>query len=162
MTMKKRKTGKCQTGSACNAESNATMLSEMASLSRMTVAELKTKWEALFSVPAPNNSRSHLELRIGHRIQELALGGPARESRRALDLLADEAQGGNGRKAIVSDPRKPAVGTRLVREWDGVEHTVVVLKDGFDWQGRKFKSLSAAAREITGTRWNGFRFFGLS
>jgi hypothetical protein len=52
-------------------------------------------------------------------------------------------------------------GTKLLREWDGVEHTVTVLKDGFDWQGRKFKSLSAVARGITGTRWNGYRFFGL-
>jgi hypothetical protein len=47
-------------------------------------------------------------------------------------------------------------GTKLLREWDGKEHTVTVLKDGFDWQGRKFKSLSAVAREITGTRWNGY------
>jgi hypothetical protein len=47
------------------------------------------------------------------------------------------------------------VGTRLLREWDGVEHTVTVMVDGFDWQGRKFKSLSAVARTITGTRWNG-------
>ncbi|TDR35002.1 hypothetical protein DES43_1111 [Aquamicrobium defluvii] len=53
------------------------------------------------------------------------------------------------------------VGTRLVREWGGVEHTVTVMKDGFDWQGRKFKSLSAVARAITGTQWNGYRFFGL-
>ena len=52
-------------------------------------------------------------------------------------------------------------GTKLLREWDGIEHTVTVLKDGFDWQGRKFKSLSAVARAITGTRWNGYRFFGL-
>ena len=52
-------------------------------------------------------------------------------------------------------------GTKLIREWDGIEHTVTVMKDGFDWQGRKFKSLSAVAREITGTRWNGYRFFGL-
>ena len=51
-------------------------------------------------------------------------------------------------------------GTKLLREWDGVEHTVTVLKDGFDWQGRKFKS-PLVARAITGTRWNGYRFFGL-
>ena len=63
--------------------------------------------------------------------------------------------------AIITDPRNPLIGTRLVREWDGVEHTVTVMKDGFDWQGRKFKSLSAAAKAITGTQWNGYRFFGL-
>ncbi len=51
--------------------------------------------------------------------------------------------------------------TRLLREWDGTEHSVTVLRDGFDWQGRKFKSLSAVARAITGTQWNSYRFFGL-
>ena len=53
------------------------------------------------------------------------------------------------------------IGTRLVREWDGVEHTVTVMRDGFEWQGRRFKSLSAAARAISGSNWNGYRFFGL-
>ena len=100
-------------------------------------------------------------MRIAHRIQELAYGGLARETRRTLDLLADEVEGKAGRCAVISDPRNPVVGTRLLREWDGVEHTVTVLKDGFDWQGRKYKSLSAAARAITGTQWNGYRFFGL-
>lgn len=52
-------------------------------------------------------------------------------------------------------------GTRLIREWNGVEHTITVLKDGFEWQGRKYKSLSGIAREITGVRWNDYRFFGL-
>ena len=62
---------------------------------------------------------------------------------------------------MVADPRNPVVGTRLVREWDGVEHTVTVLRDGYEWQGRKYRSLSAVAKAITGTNWNGFRFFGM-
>lgn len=53
-------------------------------------------------------------------------------------------------------------GTRLVREWNGIEHTVTVLRDGFEFEGRKYKSLSAIARAITGTRWNGRRFFGIA
>ena len=57
--------------------------------------------------------------------------------------------------------RNPVVGTKLIREWDGVAHTVTVLKDGFEWGGQRYKSLSAVARAITGTRWNGYRFFGL-
>lgn len=89
------------------------------------------------------------------------LGGLSRETRRTLDLLADEIAGRVGSKTIIADSRNPVVGTRLVREWDGVEHTVTVINDGFDWQGRKFKSLSAVARAITGTQWNGYRFFGL-
>lgn len=140
---------------------DASVVMQLAALKRMTVVELKTKWESLFGAPAPNNSRSYLELRLGYRIQELTLGGLSRETRRTLDLLADEIEGRIGRKAIIADSRNPVVGTRLVREWDGVEHTVTVMKDGFDWQGRKFKSLSAVARAIAGTQWNGYRFFGL-
>lgn len=143
------------------AAADESVVAQLAALKRMTVVELKTKWESLFSTPAPNNSRSYLELRLGYRIQELTLGGLSRETRRTLNLLADEIDGKIGRKAIIADSRNPVVGTRLVREWDGVEHTVTVMKDGFDWQGQKFKSLSAAARAITGTQWNGYRFFGL-
>ncbi len=62
---------------------------------------------------------------------------------------------------MIGDPRRPVAGTRLVREWNGTEHTVTVLRDGFDFEGRKYQSLSAIARTITGTRWNGWRFFGL-
>ena len=62
---------------------------------------------------------------------------------------------------LLREVRNPVVGTKLIRERDAVAHTVTVLKDGFDWQGRRYKSLSAVARAITGTRWNGYRFFGL-
>ena len=55
----------------------------------------------------------------------------------------------------------PVVGTQLIREWRGVEHKVTVLVDGFEWEGRRYKSLSAVARAITGTRWNGLTFFGV-
>jgi hypothetical protein len=54
----------------------------------------------------------------------------------------------------------PVVGTQLIREWRGVEHKVTVLADGFEWEGRRYNSLSAVARAITGTRWNGLTFFG--
>lgn len=143
------------------AAADASVVMQLSALKRMTVVELKAKWENLFGSPAPNNSRSYLELRLGYRIQELTLGGLSRETRRTLDLLADEIEGRIGRKSIIADSRNPVVGTRLIREWDGMEHTVTVMKDGFDLQGQKFKSLSAAARAITGTQWNGYRFFGL-
>ena len=145
-----------------NATADASVLARLAALKRMSVKELKAEWEALFAAPAPNNSRGYLELRLAWRIQELSLGGLSRETRKVLDLLADEIDGKSDRKAIIADPRNPVAGTRLVREWDGVEHTVTVMKDGFDWQGHKFKSLSAVAKAITGTQWNGYRFFGLA
>lgn len=135
-----------------------TVLSRLAALKEMSVKELKAEWEKLIGTSAPNNSRAFLELRIAYRLQELTYGGPDRDTRRMLDLLADEVEGHARRKHQIADPRNPVAGTKLLREWDGVEHTVTVLKDGFDWQARKFKSLSAVAREITGTRWNGWRF----
>ena len=141
--------------------SDASVVAQLAALRKMSVVELKQRWEILFGTPAPNNSRSYLEVRLGNRIQELMLGGLSRDTRRVLDLLVKELEGKNTRKAIMTDPRKPIPGTRLLREWDGAEHSVTVLRDGFDWQGRKFKSLSAVARAITGTQWNGYRFFGL-
>lgn len=142
-------------------DTDRTVLARLSALKHMSVKELKDEWETLFGEAAPNNSRIFLEIRLGYRIQELTYGGPDRETRRMLDLLADEVEGLSTRKSQIADPRNPVAGTRLVRDWDGVAHTVTVLKDGFDWQGRKFKSLSAVAREITGTRWNGYRFFGL-
>jgi len=138
-----------------------TVLARLATLKAMSVKDLKAEWEKLIGSAAPNNSRTFLEMRIAYRIQELTYSGPDRETRRMLDLLADEVEGVARRKNQIADPRNPVVGTRLIREWGGVEQTVIALKDGFDWQGRKFKSLSAVARAITGTRWNGYRFFGL-
>ncbi|WP_420587721.1 DUF2924 domain-containing protein [Marivita sp.] len=137
------------------------ILARLAALKAMSVNELKAEWQELFAAPAPNNSRAFLESRLAYRIQELTYGGPDRETRRMLDLLADEVDGTLTRKSQIADPRNPVVGTKLIREWDGVAHTVTVLKDGFEWDGRRYKSLSAVARAITGTRWNGYRFFGL-
>ncbi|MDN2584059.1 DUF2924 domain-containing protein [Aquibium sp. ELW1220] len=133
----------------------------LAALKAMSVNELKAEWQVLFGAAAPNNSRSYLEGRLAYRIQELTHGGLDRETRRMLDLLADEVDGVLTRKSQIADPRNPVAGTRLVREWSGVEHTISVLRDGFEWQGRPYKSLSAIAKAITGTHWNGYRFFGL-
>jgi hypothetical protein len=137
------------------------MLTRLAALKAMSVNELKTEWQAMFDAPAPNNSRTFLESRLAYRIQELTYGGPDKQTRRLLDLLADEVEGTLKRKAQIADPRNPVVGTKLIREWDGIAHTVTVLKEGFEWGGQRYKSLSAVARAITGTRWNGYRFFGL-
>lgn len=137
------------------------ILARLAALKTMPVTALKAQWRTLFGATAPNNSRAFLESRLAYRIQELTYGGPDLETRRMLDLLADEVDGVSTRKSQIADPRNPVVGTRLIREWNGVEHTVTVLRDGFEWQGRPYKSLSAIARAIAGTRWNGYRFFGL-
>jgi hypothetical protein len=140
---------------------DSTVLARLAAIKTMSVADLKAEWRRLFGTDAPNNSRPFLELRLAYRIQELTYGGPSRETVRLLNALADELRSKPGRKAMIRESRMPVAGTRLVREWNGVEHTVTVLRDGFEWEGRKYKSLSAIARAIAGTRWNGWRFFGL-
>ena len=82
------------------------------------------------------------------------------EVRQELDARTDGSEHKGKRRNGVSNDR-PVAGTRLIREWRGVEHHVTVRIDGFEYQGRKYKSLSAIARAITGTRWNGPLFFGL-
>lgn len=137
------------------------VLARLARLKAMTVNELKSEWQTLMGSTPPNNSRTFLEQRLAYRIQELTYGGLPKPVSRLLDALADEIEGKKVRSTVISDPRNPVIGTRLVREWDGVEHVITVLQGGFDWQGRRYKSLSAIARDITGTQWNGYRFFGL-
>ena len=113
----------------------------------------------LYGKPAPAFSRSYLISRLSYRIQELAYGGLKPATRAKLDALAD---GLDPRQARKRAPARLVAGTRLCRGWQGVEYVVTVLHDGgFDWQGRRYASLSAVARAITGTRWNGPLFFGL-
>ena len=137
------------------------VLARLARLKAMTVNELKSEWQTLMGSTPPNNSRTFLEQRLAYRIQELTYGGLPKPVSRLLDALADEIEGKKVRSTVISDPRNPVIGTRLVREWNDVEHVITVLQGGFDWQGRRYKSLSAIARDITGTQWNGYRFFGL-
>jgi hypothetical protein len=141
--------------------SQTTALAKLAALKRLSITDLKERWRSLMGSEAPNNSRSYLEHRLGYRIQELERGGLDKRVAKLLDAMADEIEGKPVRVAMILDSRTPVAGTRLVREWNGTEHTVTVMRDGFEWQGRTYKSLSAIARSVTGTRWNGYRFFGL-
>ncbi len=151
-----------QTNEVRQTQDDRSVVTQLAELPRLSVNELKQKWQALLGTPAPNNARAFLELRISWRIQELSYGGLNRDTRRTLELLADEIEGKITRKSMVKDPRNPIPGTRLIREWDGVQHTVTVLREGYEWEGRTYRSLSAIARIITGINWNGFRFFALN
>jgi len=80
---------------------------------------------------------------------------------RRLERLGEELDGGDKKKRSIRAAAMPIVGTRLIREWQGVEQIVTVTTDGFEWQGRPYRSLSAIARAITGARWNGWMFLGL-
>jgi hypothetical protein len=104
-------------------------------------------------------NRRFLEDRLAYRIQELAYGGLKPETVERLDALADELEGKLSRRRRIEN--RPVSGTRLIREWKGVEHQVTVRDEDYEYQGRPYQSLSAVARAITGTRWNGLVFFGL-
>ena len=138
-----------------------TVLSQLTALKKMSVRQLRDKWITLFEAPPVSFNRGNLEMRIAYRLQELSYGGLSRETRRMLNALADEIESKTPSRPTIGDLRSPVAGTRLVREWQGVEHTVTVLVDGFEWEGRTYKSLSAIARAITGVQWNGWRFFGI-
>jgi hypothetical protein len=120
--------------------------------------ELKQMWRELFDREPPGFSRSYLTSRLAYRIQELAYGGLRPATCAKLDALADGLDPKVARQRVINGP---VVGTQLIREWRGVQHKVTVLPDGFEWEGRRYKSLSAVARAISGTRWNGWAFFGM-
>ena len=134
----------------------------LAALKTMAVKELKEQWRELFGTEPPPYNRPFLESRLAYRIQELAYGGLKPATLRRLEQMGEELDGGDVVKRRTRHDTKPITGTRLVREWQGTEHVVTVLTDGFEWQGRPYRSLSAIARAITGTRWNGPLFFGLT
>ena len=139
-----------------------TVLAQLSALKSVPVGVLKQKWRDLFETEPPPYNRRFLENRLAYRIQELAYGGlkPALIKRlRELgeDLDADEAAARRRKRG----KSKPIAGTRLIREWQGVKHCVTVRDDGYEYQGRPYQSVSAVARAITGTCWNGWVFFGL-
>jgi hypothetical protein len=133
----------------------------LAALKTMTLPELKAEWRTLFGAEPPGYNRRYLESRLAYRIQELAYGGLKPETRKRLEVLGEQFADRNITSRRIRHDAMPIAGTRLIREYQGVEHTVTVLADGYEWQGRPYRSLSAVARAITGTRWNGLVFFGI-
>jgi hypothetical protein len=139
---------------------NKSILAQIGALKSMPVTGLKARWRDLFDTEPPPYNRRFLESRLAYRIQELAYGGLKPETLERLAALAQQVDGKPNKRARSAQDR-PITGTRLVREWQGIEHSVTVRDDGYEYQGRPYKSLSGIARLITGTRWNGWIFFGL-
>lgn len=138
------------------------VLRQIAALKAEPIPQLKQQWRDLFETEPPPYNRRFVEHRLAYRIQELAYGGLKPETLKRLRELGEQLDGG---KAINRHRRhhqdRPIAGTRLIRDWQGVEHCVTVRDDGYDYMGCPYKSLSAVARRITGTQWNGWTFFGL-
>ncbi|MEQ8396786.1 DUF2924 domain-containing protein [Thalassobaculum sp.] len=126
----------------------------------MEVSALLQEWKRLFRRPPPERiSRSLLELGIAWKLQEATLGGLSRATIRRLTGKPGSDEGAGPNLEPRSITLKP--GSRLVREWRGEIYDVLVVDGGYEWRGQRWISLSVIAREITGTRWSGPRFFGL-
>jgi hypothetical protein len=147
---------------------------ELAALHRMTVGELREKYVAAFSEETRSWNKDFLRKRIAWRIQELAEGGLSERARRRAEELARDADL-RLRPPLQEKPGKtivrrlktahraevPIVGTVLTREYRGTTIRVTVLENGFEHEGRVYRSLTAAAKAVTGSHWNGHHFFGL-
>ena len=136
------------------------LAAEIAGLSKLGMEDLCERWKALFGkAPSWAIGRSVLTRAIAYRLQERACGGLKPSTSRLLVRVAEESATG-------SSPKKPPIrmaqsGTILIREWQGNAHRVTMLDDGVSFNGKRYRSLSEVAREITGSRWSGPRFFGL-
>jgi hypothetical protein len=136
------------------------LIAELAALHRTTAVDLRTQWRRLYRAHPPKKlSRDLLELGVAWKLQERVLGGLSAVTKRQLAQLAQTLEG----KSDIAKARKVNLkpGARLVRAWGGETHEIVVVEDGFVWRGETWGSLSAIAREMTGTRWSGPRFFGV-
>lgn len=131
---------------------------QLAKLAKSPIAALRLDWRAVFKIePPPAFGRDLLRRVLTQRLQESHHGGLPVAARRELARLARSRAGPANTKV----PRRIKPGSVLLREWQGVSHRVTVLTHGFEYAGRPHDSLSQIARLITGTRWNGPRFFGL-
>lgn len=158
------------------------MKTEIAALKRMTPTQLREKYIAVFGEPSPSGNKDFLFKRIAWRIQSLAEGDLSERARqRAAELARDadirvtmprqpkERSASTERTTVGTVPRDangggrlPLPGTILTRKYRGRLIEVTVLPKGFDWEGQVYRSLSAVAKAVTGSHWNGFLFFRLN
>jgi hypothetical protein len=157
---------------------------QLAALESMSVNQLKERYRELYGEPTHTRNRIYLRKRLAWRIQELAEGGLTPSTLSKIAELGDELPESWRRRQVeppppaaaptttavstpatptkARDPRLPPVGSVVTRLFNDTTHEVTITGDGFRFGGESFKTLSAIARQITGTQWNGFTFFGLT
>ena len=139
---------------------NAALEAEIGQLPSLSLLELRNRWKTLFGHPAPNSLRRNFLARaVAYQMQVEAYGGLSVATKRRLREIANAVRTGDANAMLGSSRIKP--GTQMIRQWQNTTHTVTALAEGFEWNGRTYKSLSAVANSITGTNWNGFAFFGI-
>lgn len=145
------------------------VLKQIAQLQKLSYEELKERWEMLYGGTPPAYNRTFIIKRLAYRIQELACGGLSQGAHAKMrEVLQNYGFDKNGCDCSVrqTDREKmrrkemPVSGTRLVRNWNGRRYEVTVVPGGFEYEGRKYRSLTAITKAITGTHWNGRAFFG--
>ena len=151
---------------------------EVATLREMTVTELRAKYETVFGEPARSHNRQHLIKRVAWRVQALAEGDLSERARRRAAELANDAdlrttapkrrtltRSGRTKRATLNlsnGDRLPMPGSEIAREYKGKTIVVTVLPKGFEYDGHVYRSLTAVAKAVTGTHWNGYHFFHLT
>ena len=153
------------------AKTDDSLIKEMIAVRKLSMEELRARYLELFGEESKSRNKDYLFKRIAYRLQELKHGGLTEAARARAESLAEHAPVRRRlppgaaeeltRVAQPRDPRLPPVGTVLRRTFNGAEHEVTVLDDGFEYQGERFTSLSVLASKIAGTRWNGYGFFRL-
>lgn len=136
------------------------VIQQVLSLPDKSIDELQALWKALFNADPPKHSKAYLIPRLAYRLQELVYGPLEDEYVKQLDQMADDLERGKKPKSkyLLNKPRN---GTKLIREYQGQMHEVLVTEDGYVYKGQPYKSLSVIARKITGTQWSGPKFWGL-
>ncbi|HPI77038.1 MAG TPA: DUF2924 domain-containing protein [bacterium] len=154
-----------------------TIAKQIQALRRMSVADLRAKYHEVYGEHTRSANKDWLWKRIAWRLQELSYGGLSERARNRAAEIADEADlrlrvprnafdaSVKGAAGVVGslprDKRVPAAGAAISRIYKGESHTVVVVENGFEYEGITYKSLTAVARKITGSHWNGYSFFNL-
>src|ERR1700716_3338045 len=139
---------------------DAALETEIGRLPNLSLLELRNRWKTLFGHPAPKSLRRNFLARaVAYQMQVDTHGGLSVATKRRLREIANAVRTGDANAMLGSRRIKP--GTQMIRQWQSTTHTVTALAEGFEWNGRTYKSLSAVANAITGTNWNGFAFFGI-
>lgn len=145
------------------------VLAQIADLSNLSHDELKDLWQTLYGRETPAYSRPYLIKRLAYRIQEIAYGGLSESTQTKLKKALKKS-GYDENAGVRIDKRSlrkrsnnlPVIGTRLIREWNDGRYEVIVVDGGYEYQGKKYRSLTRVANIITGTHRNGLAFFGIS